>query len=915
MREYVTALYRDPFALGSPRSARFPAGLRLDEMAERMPGLPRGFALDGEIRIDGAIIPRAAWRLTKPKARRAGRPVAVTFHARIRGGGGGGKSGLAIVGALVIAIAATAISGGVLGPAGALSISASLGAGSVGAVALSAAVSIVGGLLLRALAPPPVRPKLGQQGEFNRDARGSASAQGNILEPNGPIPRVVGSRKIFPPLAAEPYVYFEGQDEWVEVIYTLAGPHDLSDIRIDGNPIDEAEDLEFELREGWPGDPALNIVRQQTRTTPIQLEMSQHDVKTDDQDALVDNSPASLPGFHGVSSNAAPDQVLIHLVFGQGLGRLDAVATKPMRVPIRLRLRRLGDVSWINLPELHYEGATLRPERATIRLIFQDGENTVIPNVPSSGAFVEARKLAPGQTTIMPSTDDWAADGYFSAGAGGDWLDQNTTGTTNVRNVTLTAEGANVFLDTGVFTPGIYQIEIMRGAAFLTSNYTVATYFYDDGTTDAVHDFFFWRADGSNSLIPESRENVVDSCTLLRTISLWAAAPVVTGEFAYIAVRARNRRIERLSTVASGYVRDWDGSGWNTWAITSNPAPHFRDVLMGALNLDPLPPALIDDASLVDWRAASITLDYSCDYIAEGDRIADVLTIIGGCGFARPYQSEIWGVIRDLDRSADGPVQVFSPRNSRDFKWSKAFSRLPDGFRINFQDAEIDFTPAQLIVFRPGVAGPRLEQVSYEGLTAIDKLQRRAAFDLAQAELRSTIYSLTVPYESIVARRGSLVGVLHDVLETQAGFGRVFSVEKSGGNVTGITLDSEVPTWDEPDMDGVTDMDAVADMDTVGRASGVAIRRTNGETSVHLLSNATGETNVLTFATPVADDTTAGGPFDPATISQIDVGCLAVTGLFGQEFRRMVVTLMEPSDDFTAKMTLVDEAPELWSAA
>jgi hypothetical protein len=217
-------------------------------------------------------------------------------------------------------------------------------------------------------------------------------------------------------------------------------------------------------------------------------------------------------------------------------------------------------------------------------------------------------------------------------------------------------------------------------------------------------------------------------------------------------------------------------------------------------------------------------------------------------------------------------------------------------------------------VFRPGVAGPRLEQVSYEGLTAIDKLQRRAAFDLAQAELRSAIYSLTVPYESIVARRGSLVGVLHDVLETQAGFGRIYSVSKSGGNVTGIRLDSEVPTWNEPDMDGVTDMDAVADMDTVGRASGVAIRRTNGETSVHLLSNATGESDVLTFATPVADDTTPGGPFDPATISQIDPGCLAVTGLFGQEFRRMVVTLMEPANDFSAKMTLVDEAPELWSA-
>jgi hypothetical protein len=34
---------------------------------------------------------------------------------------------------------------------------------------------------------------------------------------------------VFPPLAAEPLVYFDGVDEVVEACYALAGPHRLTD--------------------------------------------------------------------------------------------------------------------------------------------------------------------------------------------------------------------------------------------------------------------------------------------------------------------------------------------------------------------------------------------------------------------------------------------------------------------------------------------------------------------------------------------------------------------------------------------------------------------------------------------------------------------------------------------------------------
>ena len=906
----TTTIYRDPFVLGTPTQSDFKPGMRLTEMVERMPYLPPDFALSGEIRIDGHKIPRAVWGLVKPKSTAHDIPIIVTFHAAIRGGGGGdegGKSGLALVAMIAITVAAVAVSGGVLAEPGALFISSSLVAGSTGAIVASAAISIIGGLVITALTPPPSPLRSSDGPGFDRDSRGAASASGNILEPGGPLPRVIGTRKVFPPLIGEPFVFYEGENEIVEAIFALAGPHDLSDIRIGGITIEDSEDISFETREGWPDDAPLTIAQQQTRTDPVRIELSTHTVQPEEQDRLVSTSSVDLPLFHGTSTKTAPDEVLLHLSFFGGLSK-DSLVTDAIRVAFRIRIRKAGDVPWRNLPELHFEHASLRQIRATIRLVFQVGEGPAFPSVPIFGAFVEARKLSPGQTD-EPATSAWAADAYFSTGSGDDYLARGTEGTTKVKNVTLTDSSATFYLDTASFAEGVYEIEIKRGCAFLADSYTKATYFYNGG----LKDFFAWRDVDGDAVIAETRENIIDAVHLVRSVSIWNEAPVQKSGFALVAVRAVNRRIDQLSILASGYVRDWDGSGFNNWVTTSNPAPHFNDVLTGDLNLDPLPPTLIDTASLTDWRTASTTLDYTCDHIAEGSRVSDVLDILGGCGFARRYQSELWGVTRDLDRAGEDPVQIFSPRNSSGFKWARAMARLPDGLRVNFQSDDVDFTPDQLIVFRDDIPGPRLEQITYEGINSESKILRRARFDLAQAKLRSTIYTLIAPAEAIVVRRGSLVGVNHDVLQSQTGFARIDSVQTSGGNVDGITLDSEVEVWTEGDMNSVADMNTIADMRLIGRKSGVAIRRTNGETTVHPLSNATGSTSILTFTTPVTDSTTTGGPFDGGTIPQIDVGCLVVVGNTGLEFIRLLVTSVSPAPDLMAQIELVDEAPGLWS--
>ncbi len=345
-------------------------------------------------------------------------------------------------------------------------------------------------------------------------------------------------------------------------------------------------------------------------------------------------------------------------------------------------------------------------------------------------------------------------------------------------------------------------------------------------------------------------------------------------------------------------MRDWDGTDWRDWVVTSNPAPHYRDALAGWQNLDPVPLEVIDDAGLVSWRTACTALGYEINALIEDATVDDVTRIIASCGYAKPYMSEIWGVVRDLDRSAETPVQVFTPRNSSGFQWTKAFAKLPEGFRVNFRDITRDFDTHQVTVFRPGVSSDtgRLEQVTYEGLITEAEVRARAEYDLAQLDQRSVFYSLKAPAEAIICRRGDLVGVQHDALEVYSGSARVIDITYGGaGNITKLKLDGAVPVRNNADFLSSADILAETDILALGAQTGALIRRSASNT-LHSLAGTTGDTDELIFTPNIS----------PTGIS---IGTLVSVGPLSREVKRLVVFAIEPEEDLTATITMVDEAP------
>lgn len=882
----ILSVYREPFGI-KPVWRHLPEGETLMAMRRRMPGLPEDFDDCGTICINGHAAPRALWGAITPKAPAV---TEITFHCPPMGGGDdGGKNILAIV----ASIALTVVSGGIASGAilGGLTGATALATTPL-ALLLAGGVSLAGSLLLSALIPPPTIPK----GRGRQDDPEGASASGNVLEPNGPIPRVVGEFKIFPPLAAEPLTYFQGADEVVEAVYCLAGPHRISDIRIGAAPIASMADVEYEVREGWPGDAPITLTKRQARTETPQAELRGHAVSEDDGKSLSTSTgdvSSALPQVQIVATRDAPDEQMLHVMFPQGLHQ-NASETNRVRVPVRLRIRQVGSPTWIDLPELHFQAANIRQLRATIRLIWT-ATATTTPGAPNNEGWVEARILSPGQTNA-PAQPDWAADAYFDLGAGDDWLTSGNLASSAVNHVILSRYEAAIYLDTATFPKGRYEIEIKRGATIRTSSYSASAYTYG-GT---VWDFFGYQ--GSPGQIPLTRDGLADSLYLVRSVSIWNEHPVPTDDLALIAIRARNRQLDAVSCVAGGYVPDWNGSGWATWAVTDNPAPHLRDVFVGAENVDPLPLPLIDNAALVAWRTACTALGYRVNAIMEGKTVDEASRIVAACGYARPYLSEQLGVTRDYDRSAEAPVQIFTPRNSSGFQWTKAFARVPDGFRVNFRDETRDYESRQITVFRAGASDDSglLEQVTYEGLVGEAEVRARAEYDQAQPAARGTFYSLDAPAEAIVCRRGDLVGVAHDSLSAQTGAARVIGTEESLGSVTAILLDDDVPVETVADVHAVTDWHAVRDVHALGRKTGVAIRRAGGSVTVHEVANASGDTDRLVLAAPISGAGIAGG-------------VLATVGPLGQEFARMIVFGIRPKQNLEASLTLVDEAPELWA--
>lgn len=894
---------RTPFS-PEVESGDYPeGGVSLYGMALRL-RLPDRFFEFGVIQIDGQEVPRFLWASIKPKTTSV---CMITFHLSL---GKGFKDVIKVVATIALVAIGMFITGG--GLAGVLG--GAFAAGTFGAAAAAAAISAGGLLLLAAISPAPTANTLDELAAPQATADpafGTASFNGNILQPGASVPRVLGTRRVFPPFGCEPLVEIVGDGQIAEALYILSGPHQLSALQFGGIDASAIQELQYEIKDALPGSPVQSLITRQARTNSTIVNLSAHQTATDGFTLSDQGTPVNAcPQWHTFKSRKDPDELWFAVNFGEGLA-YNVDATKSVAAPFRVRFRLYGTSVWVNCPEVHFTYNNPATFLKNIKFKWTP-QPTVLNQIFSEKCAFTAFKLTTAQTAVPSSLGVWTAHPYFSAGAGLDYLNA-TVGYTgsNVIHTELGIDGVTFYLDPVSFAKGTYEVQIQQGTPYIRANATTGGPAPSLGGGPTTYSLFDYYGSAPTISAPVTVTQWRYKASISRVSSVWNENPLPGNAFACIAVKVKNRQLDNMSVLASGYVQDWNGANWtDTIVTTGNPATHYRDIMVGALAPDPIPTDLVDDATLIQWRSDCLTLGYSVNSIIEGKSQLDAMMLTASAGYARPRQSDVWAVMRDKDRTLDPIRQTFSQRNSKDFKWTKAFAKVPDAFLMTFSNFVLNYEEDQVLVVRPGLTHDpvRIEAQTNDVHVVVADVIKRAQFDLMQLQARTTFYSFDTNAQALRCTRGDLVAVQHDVLDAYAGSSEVQSVivDAGTGLVTGVALDGDLPLLSSGFFTDALSADEYftgvgSDDYFLDDAIGVSIRLNDNSNMIKQVAAVTDRTYQLNFAVPFAPD------------ANLTAGCLLVTGPLGQEYKRMVILDMAPKQGLpmVITVTVVDEAPEL----
>lgn len=352
-----------------------------------------------------------------------------------------------------------------------------------------------------------------------------------------------------------------------------------------------------------------------------------------------------------------------------------------------------------------------------------------------------------------------------------------------------------------------------------------------------------------------------------------------------------NGSVDGVNAIVQTIAPDWNRNT-QSWVTrpTSNPASLFVYVLTHPGNAYRIKPA--DIAQQIDMAAIQAWHEYCDDngfefnsIITQTQSVMDVLRDICAVAKASPtYIDGKWSVIVDKPRAY--VTQHFTPHNSWGFESTKLLPRLPDAFRVTFADQTKAYQPSERLVFNFGKTKDTaevFEELSLPGVTNARQAKYLARWHLAQLKLRPEVYTLNVDFEYLVCTRGDLVRVSHDVPLWGTGTGRIKSVT---GNTISLT---------EP-------VKLVA-----GTQYQIRVR-------LNTLSTIPGSDSVLLTLTPI----TVTDWYSTITVTQavplsVEVDNLYMLGEIAKESQELVVLSVEPQDNLSARITLADYSPQIYT--
>lgn len=357
-----------------------------------------------------------------------------------------------------------------------------------------------------------------------------------------------------------------------------------------------------------------------------------------------------------------------------------------------------------------------------------------------------------------------------------------------------------------------------------------------------------------------------------------------------------NGLVEGVTATVQTLGEDFQGGVWVANQPIRNPAALFRHVLKHQGNAK-ASSVLIDDAAINAWYTYCKTNAFNFDkIILDASSLLEVLKDIAAAGRASPTMVDgKWSVVVDVPKTTI--AQHFTPHNSWGFEGTRSFPQLPHAFRVNFNNSEKGWQADEMIVYNDGYTSTNstlFETIELPGVTEPKNIYKHARFHLAQLKLRPEIYTLNVDIEHVICTRGDRVKVVHDVPTWGVGSGRITSVIAYTGTVgTKIVLDEALPM-------------------VAGTIYAVRIRTQSNSSFVKTvrpvgLSEYYEELELVNYS---------GGVFTAynATSDNLNPDDLLLFGEYNQESVDLIVQSIEPSDNMSARLTLVDYSPAIYNS-
>ncbi len=804
--------------------------------------------------IEDEEIPQANWHLVRPKA---GKQVSVRAYPH--GGGTGGKSSLQLV--LMAVLVVIVIAASIFIP---------------GFAAFAGIVLMVGMLAIRALAPPP-KPK--------RDGDTVYSIQGtnNRINPYGPIPRIFGKRQVAPLIVGRPWTETVGDDQYVRMLLLVGyGPLRITEIKLGTTPIDNFEDVEYEVTEGgapgWAGNDTITLYNKAIvqQDLSVQLEGPPNDDTTSFPD-----EPSPSPTWHTRQTSTQTIEISVDITFPSGLSHTSGDGKLEERaVYVQVQYRVAGSVgAWLDAPWQPTEASGF----GTNGVIYTSDETR--QTVRRSGRWLvsegqyEVRVRRWTDSVVGNANDNDAS--YWTALRS--YRNEVATRQTHVTLIALRIKA------TAQLNGVPDQVNCIAESYLPVWNGVAWSYEITRNPAWAFAHVLRWR--NGEEMIADDRIDVeglkdwADACdagepgSITKTNSTFTSvsASSVTGKFTFA---AGNPVTEGMAV--GGYIR------FTTLSEAKNNDKAFHITAIGGtsnreVTVEPAPTTMSADSS---FTVVIGTPYWQFDAQLEGGSVFSALQVIASHARANVTMRDgLWSVVRDVAQTV--PVQHITPRNSYGYSGNKLFVDLPHAIRARFINPSVEWQQDETIVPDDGYTeetATKFEVLDFLGCTSQKQAYREARYHMAVARLRPEEHTVFMDIEHLKCSLGDYVFFAHDVI----------SVGQASGRVKGLTVNgsSEIT---HVLLDGTVAMDAV-------KTYGLRARKQDGDTVLMPVVTSAGTSATVQLTTPIA---VALGP---------EVGDLVMFGETALESMPCIVRRIEPGPNLTAKLSLVPAQAGVWTA-